>query len=70
MQCVNFALPSNTKFHIYSFEPLIDNSALVHHFVLYMCRGDGKPTTPLGQSYDCLGYMECEEFYIGWAPGE
>ncbi|PNH09876.1 DBH-like monooxygenase protein 2 [Tetrabaena socialis] len=65
--CVNLELPSDKKYHIYKYEPIIDNARLVHHFVAWAC--SSKPTTPMGVPYDCLGDMECEEFYMEWAPG-
>ncbi|GIL68707.1 hypothetical protein Vafri_21959, partial [Volvox africanus] len=68
-QCLNLAVPADAKYHIYASEPIIDNQPLVHHFVVYTCRGSSPPPTPLGQPYDCLKDMECEDFYMGWAPG-
>ncbi|KAG2444120.1 hypothetical protein HYH02_009061 [Chlamydomonas schloesseri] len=71
-QCVNLELPHDAKYHIYRYEPVIDNTPFVHHFVAWTCYGVADadaPPTPLGTPYDCLGYMECSEFYMGWAPG-
>ncbi|GFR39666.1 hypothetical protein Agub_g137 [Astrephomene gubernaculifera] len=68
--CVNLALPSSSKFHVYRSEPLIRNAPLVHHFVAYACPGNQPPASQLGLPYDCTGEnMQCEEFWMGWAPG-
>ncbi len=64
--CINYEMPSDTKYHIVYYEAVIAQPALVHHFVVYSCAS--KPSTPTGQVYDCLGSMrpECEHFYIAW----
>ncbi|KAG2493150.1 hypothetical protein HYH03_008574 [Edaphochlamys debaryana] len=67
--CVNIELPYDQKYHVYRYEPVIDNAVLTHHFLGYACRGDTPPPTPLGTPYDCIRGMECEEFMLGWAPG-
>lgn len=71
-QCVNLEMPHDAKYHVYRYEPIIDNTPYVHHFVAWTCYGlsdADAPATPLGSPYDCLGYMECSEFWMGWAPG-
>ncbi|KXZ43937.1 hypothetical protein GPECTOR_77g33 [Gonium pectorale] len=68
-ECVNVELPSDAKYHIYRFEPIIDNTPFVHHFVAYACAPGAAPSTAPGVPYSCGDYMECEEFYMGWAPG-
>ncbi|PNH09878.1 Dopamine beta-hydroxylase [Tetrabaena socialis] len=68
--CVNLELPNDKKYHIYKYEPIIDNVRVVHHFVAWACTS--KPTKALGAPYDCLRTdkgMECAQFYMSWAPG-
>ncbi len=50
--------------------PLIANTRHVHHMLMFHCPTGGPPKTPLGVPYECGGYMECEEWVCGWAPGE
>lgn len=71
-QCVHLELPSDAKYHVYKYEPIVTNKAHLHHLVLYAC--SAKPDgVPLGESYDCFhsGLLSryCEEFYMAWAPG-
>lgn len=37
--------------------------------LMFNCPIGGPPKTPLGVPYECGGYMECEEWLAGWAPG-
>ncbi|KXZ43942.1 hypothetical protein GPECTOR_77g38 [Gonium pectorale] len=68
-ECVNMELPSDAKYHIYRYEPIIDNTPFVHHFVAYACAPGTAPSSAPGVPYSCLKAMECEEFFMLWAPG-
>jgi hypothetical protein len=58
-------------YHAVAFEPQIDNSKRLHHFVIYSCTDPSKVTYS-DQAYDCTNQAtadNCRNIILGWAPG-
>ena len=64
-QCFNFKAPWNEPVHGIEFNAIIDNSKVVHHWLLY------STATPLadGTSAPCAGVHPDAVLVAGWAPG-
>ncbi|XP_070581118.1 DBH-like monooxygenase protein 1 homolog [Ptychodera flava] len=76
--CKGFQLPKlDKKHHIAMYEPIIEagNEALVHHFIVYQCRGSFNETLHHGHSSQCYSpnmppeFYSCETIIMGWAIG-
>lgn len=69
--CRNFQLPSDRKYHITDFN-ILPGSSLLHHLVVYACFEE--PATYInGEVFECYSNrssMNCNIFYLGWAPGQ
>jgi len=63
-ECYGFAFPTTGKYHIIRFEPMIDNSLVLHHMLLYQA-----------SSQPPAGFQSCSMLPSGstpiwaWAPG-
>jgi hypothetical protein len=65
-ECFNFTPPwGNKKVQIVSTRPIIDNSQVLHHWLLY--NGDAAVTD--GSHSDCVGAHPGSALMAGWAPG-
>jgi hypothetical protein len=65
-ECFNYAPPwGNKKVQLVSTRPLIDNSKVLHHWLLY--NGDAAVTD--GAHSDCIGAHPNTALVAGWAPG-
>jgi len=64
--CFSWAVPwGNKKVHIVSTKPIIDNSAVLHHWILYNNAGAVQD----GAMARCVGAHPDAAFISGWAPG-
>lgn len=64
--CFYFAPPYATDAALYGYEPLIDNKARLHHWVLY---GTENATHAPGSNAPCLGGEVGAYTLAAWAPG-
>jgi cytochrome c551/c552 len=65
-ECFNYAPPWGDKeVQIVSSEPIIDNSQVLHHWILY----NGAAAVTDGGHADCIGAHPNAAFVNGWAPG-
>ncbi|HVU05976.1 MAG TPA: hypothetical protein VHE30_29705 [Polyangiaceae bacterium] len=64
-QCFSYNIPPTATNQAISFKPLIDNPAVIHHWLLY------KMSTPQtnGITSPCLGSHLDGQLLAGWAPG-
>ena len=37
--CITFELPTDNEYHLIAMEPVIDNSNIMHHSLVYGCEG-------------------------------
>lgn len=67
-QCFYFPTPWSNKMQILKIEPLIDNTKVLHHFLLYQEQSivSGQVN---GQSQRCVGTHPTAQLLTGWAPG-
>lgn len=65
-ECFYFRPPWNVDVHGLSFEPIVDDDRVLHHYLLYMQRGAGFGD---GDHDPCLGRHDNAELVAGWAPG-
>ncbi|HVY38869.1 MAG TPA: hypothetical protein VHM31_13080 [Polyangia bacterium] len=64
--CFSYAPPWGTdKVHLVSWRPLVDNKAVIHHWLLY---NETSPVTD-GADQDCVGAHPNAQLTAGWAPG-
>jgi hypothetical protein len=64
--CFNYAPPwGNKKVQIVSSKPLIDNSQVLHHWLLY----NSEAAIEDGSHSDCIGAHPNTSLVAGWAPG-
>lgn len=64
--CFSYAPPWGTsKVHLVSWRPLIDNSKVIHHWLLY---NESSAVTD-GADQDCVGAHPNAQMVVGWAPG-
>jgi cytochrome c5 len=64
--CFNYAPPwGSAKVHLISWRPLIDNSQVIHHWLLY---NDTTAVTDKTDA-DCVGAHPSAQLTAGWAPG-
>jgi hypothetical protein len=65
-QCFNWAPPwGDKKVQVVSASPIIDNSKVLHHWILY----NGAEKVADGTSGSCAGAHPTAAFITGWAPG-
>jgi cytochrome c551/c552 len=65
-QCFNWAAPwGNKKVQVVSASPIIDNSKVLHHWILY----NGAEAVTDGTNGSCVGAHPTSAFITGWAPG-
>ncbi|KAK3102605.1 hypothetical protein FSP39_012588, partial [Pinctada imbricata] len=66
-RCISFDLPTDADYHMIAFEPIIDNSDVLHHIALYGCEDNAVDVTePTG----CfMTRKECRTVIAGWAVG-
>ncbi len=64
-QCFIFTVPWQEPNQAFSFRPVLDNTKVLHHWLLYSL------DTPEadGANYECLGAHPNAELVAGWAPG-
>lgn len=61
-----------TDLHVTDWAPLIDNTTVVHHVVLFTEALTGSGAPPFGGQQgpiDCKNHMPLQAFGFGWAPG-
>jgi len=65
-ECFYFPVPILTKMHVLKIEPIVDNAAVLHHFLLYQ-----EPTHVAedGTHVACGGGHPSASLLTGWAPG-
>lgn len=64
-QCFGFHVDLGGAVQAFSFEPLIDNASVIHHWLLYQASGP----EVTGQSSTCIGFHPDGTLIAGWALG-
>jgi Copper type II ascorbate-dependent monooxygenase, C-terminal domain/Copper type II ascorbate-dependent monooxygenase, N-terminal domain len=65
-QCFNWVPPwGSKKVQVVSASPIIDNSKVLHHWILY----NGADAVTDGTNSSCVGAHPTAAFITGWAPG-
>ncbi|XP_041368427.1 uncharacterized protein LOC121382863 [Gigantopelta aegis] len=65
--CMTFDLPQEDDYHIIATMPLINNSNVMHHIVLYGCRDDVVTSTKPNRCY--MSQAGCQEILAIWTLG-
>ena len=65
-ECFYFRLPYAGEVHGLSFEPIVDNARVLHHWLLYE---ESNTRVSDGDHTGCIGVHEGAELVAGWAPG-
>lgn len=63
--CFNITVPWTEPVQGFQFEPIIDNSKVLHHWLLYSLDSPAQD----GTSFECLGTHPNAQLVAGWAPG-
>ncbi|KAK3099911.1 hypothetical protein FSP39_011698 [Pinctada imbricata] len=69
--CIILDVPTNGDYHIIGSTPIVDNSDLVHHIMVYGCSEKVRENV-VGKAYECLlspGGACGKELIAGWAVG-
>ncbi len=64
-ECFEFEIPWGEEVHGLGFRPVIDDTRVVHHWLLYADDQEGRD----GRHYRCSGAHPNSELLAGWAPG-
>ena len=66
--CKTFELPHDQPYHIVASDPLLNNTLVIHHMILYGCEGN---MTIEKEPFNCImGSAKCQEMLAGWTVGE
>ena len=66
--CKTFRLPSDGDYHVVASDPLLDNTKVIHHMILYGCSKDVKIEK---DPFNCImGQTDCQDMILGWTVGE
>ncbi len=65
-ECFHFPVPWLSKMHVLKIEPIVDDSRVLHHFLLYQ---DPTKDKPDGAHEECIGVHPTSTLLTGWAPG-
>ncbi|ESO98732.1 hypothetical protein LOTGIDRAFT_158680 [Lottia gigantea] len=66
--CVIFDLPQDNDYHLIATKPLIDNTNIVHHAVLFGCEDDVE-LEPIPTVCDMVPNPRCREILSTWTVG-
>eukprot|EP00795_Rhopilema_esculentum_P007433 gene7433-13194_t len=65
--CKTMTLPHDQDYHITATEPVLDNTKVIHHMLLYGCDGDMEIEE---KPFNCvMGSDRCKDLLAGWTVG-
>jgi len=67
--CMGYRLPTDMKYHAIGMKPLVDNSKMLHHMLLYGCNQPLTDDVLAGPKICQMGSMSCRTLIGLWGPG-